>query len=78
MTCLFSSIEKRIKSLENRSGGPGVKIFMYDSENGKWDPEPPDNWKAAHPKGVAVTLASVDASIDDRDFSDLDEEVDDF
>jgi hypothetical protein len=77
MTGRFSSIEKRIKSLENRSGGPGVKIFMYDSETGKWDPESPDNWKAAHPQCVAVELWSVDGSIDDRDFSDENKDEDD-
>lgn len=39
-------------------GSKAIKVFMFYPEEDVpfWDPEPPDAWQQAHPRGHAVIL----------------------
>ena len=54
-------LKKRLESLErgfDLEGSKAIKVFIFHPEEKVpfWDPEPPDAWQQAHPKGHAVIL----------------------
>ena len=56
-----AALKKRIEALENRfdlEGRKAIKVFIYHPEEDipYWDPEPPEAWQNANPKGHAVIL----------------------
>jgi hypothetical protein len=58
---------KRLVALERSfdlDGSNAIKVFIFHPEEGipYWDPEPPEAWQQAHPKGHAVILEVRDMS----------------
>ena len=56
-----ATLLKRLVTLErgfDLGGSKAIKVFMFYPEEDVpfWDPEPPDAWQQAHPKGHAVIL----------------------
>lgn len=56
-----ATLIKRLVTLErgfDLGGSKAIKVFMFYPEEDVpfWDPEPPDAWQQAHPKGYAVIL----------------------
>jgi hypothetical protein len=56
-----AALKRRIKALEYKhdlDGSRALKVFIYHPEEDipYWDPEPPEAWQQAHPKGCAVIL----------------------
>ena len=56
-----ATLLKRLVTLErgfDLEGSKAIKIFIFYPEEDVpfWDPEPPNAWQQAHPKGHAVIL----------------------
>jgi hypothetical protein len=56
-----ATLLKRLVTLErgfDLGGSKAIKVFMFYPEEDVpfWDPEPPDAWQQAHPRGHAVIL----------------------
>lgn len=56
-----AALKRRIEALEYKldpDGSRALKVFVYHPEEEVpfWDPEPPEAWQQAHPKGHAVIL----------------------
>jgi ketosteroid isomerase-like protein len=57
----LKGLKKRLEILENSfdlKGRGDIKVFIYHPEEDIpfWNPEPPETWQEAHPKGHAVIL----------------------
>ena len=60
--------KKRLEALEYRldpEGSRALKVFIYHPEEDLpfWDPEPPEAWQMAYPKGHAIILEVRDIGI---------------
>lgn len=64
--------KKRLEALEKSfdlEGSRAIKVFIYHPEEviPYWDPEPPEAWQEAHPKGYAVVLERRSCRINRRE-----------
>lgn len=63
---LPAGLLKRLEALECRLDGRDlIKVFIFHPDEAKpyWDPEPPEAWQQANPKGHAVILQFKDCGI---------------
>lgn len=61
-------LKKRLAALEYKldpEGSRAFKVFIYHPEEDVpyWDPEPPEAWQQAYPKGHALILEVRDMGI---------------
>ncbi|AKB47608.1 hypothetical protein MSKOL_1831 [Methanosarcina sp. Kolksee] len=67
--------KKRLEDLEKSfdlEGSRAIKVFIYYPEEDipYWDPESPEAWREAHPKGHAVILERRNCRINRREIND--------